>query len=677
MLLKLELGLFIFFISNSVFAQEIQTRVRFAPEHPNVNEAVDLYYRLDSTIFKVNYEIDCKIYFTGANEFSQAVKIDFPVVLDIDLERENDLWHGTFCLPAKSTAMVAVFIGKLENSIDNNNGEGYWMPVFNGGEPIPGALSGIADLYAGSWDPEYSYHLKKKKDLARILFERDFNLNPKIKRSFTRSYLATLDINDEKDRQLFKVELDHYAQYSDLDEWELLGGVSKNYARINEIDSATKYQNLVLERYPNGSWALQTNSLKPAMEIEIEKNFDKKREMYNRFKETYCHSYPDEFTRRIMNGRRGQILQNMAPFFAQERDFASWYKEVDELDDESKCYVYNRTARFLMDEKSSSEHVGYGKNKDASKSIVESPLLTYKLPMGIDYFGFSEKLSRQSLDWWRKNLDGPRRHIDAPFFSDQEIRGFREARLAEFLDILGQSLLLQNKFNEAPEILKEAAITLARRNEALINEHYIEALIKSNQGIAAINEAEIVIRLGKSTSKINDFHKSMVNNSTLREAAIVDLSSQFKKQMINEKTPDVILLDSSGEQVSIKVFKGKTVVIDFWATWCPPCIAGLESMAEVVEKYKNESDIVFLFVNTELFSAKSKERATRLFQDKNYDMGLFFDPEFKATTLFKVDALPTKMIIDKNGKIRFRHVGLMGAKEQQIDELITMIELVR
>ena len=242
---------------------------------------------------------------------------------------------------------------------------------------------------------------------------------------------------------------------------------------------------------------------------------------------------------------------------------------------------------------------------------------------------------------------------------------------------MGQSLLLQNKFEEAPAILKEAAVTLTNRTNAEINEHYIESLIKSNQIQEALTESETAIKLGKSTAKIDDFYNGMIDPSALKEEAMINMTETLRKQMVNEKAPTGILLNSIGEEVSIKDFKGKTIVIDFWATWCPPCIVGLESMVEVVEKYKDQGDVVFLFVNTERINDKTKERVMHMLKEKDYSFNVFFDPNFKTTTSFKVEALPTKIVIDRNGKIRFFHVGLKGAKQQQSDELIAMIELAK
>src|SRR5258706_1420217 len=288
MKLILIFGLFIFYFFPSAFSQLSNERVRFAPGYPNQNQPIKLYYQIDSSIFHDRGKILCKIFFTGTNE--DAVGEEFPKVFELNLIEENGLFCGSFDVPTKASGIVAVFLDSLEVNIDDNNGEGYWTPIFVGTDLLPGSLSSIADLYSGTWPM-----LKQRKDIARKLYEKDFELHPQIKRKFTRYYLATFDIYDTKDKELYKKELNRYAQYKDLDERELSYEVKRYYTLINENDSAKKYEKLVFERYPNGSRALQVNSLKPAIQIDTMKNPKEKWERYQEFKRMYCKSYPDEF----------------------------------------------------------------------------------------------------------------------------------------------------------------------------------------------------------------------------------------------------------------------------------------------------------------------------------------------------------------------------------------------
>jgi thiol-disulfide isomerase/thioredoxin len=677
--MKFNYGIVLALLTHSLFAsaQVESDRVQFVPDRPKQDQFVNLYYKRDSTIFDLQCRIKCKIYFTGWNELSEAVRMDFPQVMDLDLTGRNNLLYGSFYVPANAIGMVAVFLDSLEKNIDNNHGEGYWVPIFNKiGEPIVGSISSIAQLYVSGWDPGYAFHLSRRIDVARRLYEKDFGQNAEIKRNFIRYYLATFDINDENDKALFKAELNRYIKYGDLDEWELKTA-SNSFMLINEIDSAKKYQELVFKRYPHGSWALQTESLKPAMQIGIERNFEKQKRLYRQFKDTYCRNYPDEFTRRVMTSRKAHILKDMVLSYVKHNKLAGWLEEVEGLDEEFKNNTYDRTSKFLIDRENSKYEDVHGSKSEGSQ-LLESRLLLTKLNQDKTILEFAEKLSRSSANYLRRNLEAKRTWTEKPFLSDKDIRDYRELQLAESLNTFGQTQVLQNKIEEASEILQEAAIKLAKRKEPEINEHYIESLVKSNRIKEALIEAETVIRLGKSSEKIDDFHRAIVtDHSLLKEESMVNLSLNLKKRMVSEITPDFSLIDAVGNSISIKDLKGKTVVIDFWATWCPPCIAGLESMATVVHRYKDDGDVVFLFVNTERITEETKKRATELLYEKNYGFALYFDPEFRTTTSFRVQSIPTKIVIDKEGKMRFLDSGLIGSKQEQVNELIAMIELVR
>ncbi|MEJ2880156.1 TlpA family protein disulfide reductase [Pedobacter sp. GR22-6] len=159
---------------------------------------------------------------------------------------------------------------------------------------------------------------------------------------------------------------------------------------------------------------------------------------------------------------------------------------------------------------------------------------------------------------------------------------------------------------------------------------------------------------------------------------------EVEKLMIKEKSPFFTVLDADGKTVSLSDFRNKTVVIDFWATWCGPCKRALPGMQATVNKYKDDSSVAFLFIHT--WEAKGKEAnatvaAKKYFADNNYEnLPIYMDLQNAskvnpAVSAFKVKGIPAKFVIDKNGDIRFKMEGASTDVDFAVAELSSMIEL--
>ena len=152
-----------------------------------------------------------------------------------------------------------------------------------------------------------------------------------------------------------------------------------------------------------------------------------------------------------------------------------------------------------------------------------------------------------------------------------------------------------------------------------------------------------------------------------------------------EESVGFSLKNLEGNEVSLASLKGKVVVLDFWATWCGPCIASFPGMQKAVNKYKNNDKVAFLFVDTwesqETIDQRKKEVSDFIAKNK-YNFNVLYDEKVKddpsnyvVVNDYKVSGIPTKFIIDKNGKIRFKSVGFGGGEDGLVDEISAMIEL--
>lgn len=116
--------------------------------------------------------------------------------------------------------------------------------------------------------------------------------------------------------------------------------------------------------------------------------------------------------------------------------------------------------------------------------------------------------------------------------------------------------------------------------------------------------------------------------------------------------PDFELADLDGSPHRLSDYRGKVVVLNFWATWCPPCRYEMPSMQRAWEQVRDE-DIVFLGVNV----GEDADTVFLFLADYPVDFPLLFDREAKVIEAYPVTGLPTTYIIDPAGRITHRAVG--------------------
>ena len=146
------------------------------------------------------------------------------------------------------------------------------------------------------------------------------------------------------------------------------------------------------------------------------------------------------------------------------------------------------------------------------------------------------------------------------------------------------------------------------------------------------------------------FTVSLLGLGTL---ARVNAQEKVTLVKVGDDVPEFVVEMFDGQKINIKDLKGKIVLINFWATWCPPCQEELKRVQkEIIDRFKGK-DFVFLAISRE----ESKEQVKKFRERNGYTFPMGLDPERKIYSKFATATIPRNFIIDKKGKIVEIEVG--------------------
>ncbi len=147
-----------------------------------------------------------------------------------------------------------------------------------------------------------------------------------------------------------------------------------------------------------------------------------------------------------------------------------------------------------------------------------------------------------------------------------------------------------------------------------------------------------------------------------------DTVSQNNDEEKNIINPTFYTLE--GEEVDLASFQGKPLVLNLWASWCPPCKAELPDFQEVYNQYGG--DVNFVFVSMIDGARETKETALDFINENNYDLPFYFDTNQQVAFSFRVTGIPATYFINSDGTQYRRQVGMLDKESliKVVGELI-------
>ena len=154
----------------------------------------------------------------------------------------------------------------------------------------------------------------------------------------------------------------------------------------------------------------------------------------------------------------------------------------------------------------------------------------------------------------------------------------------------------------------------------------------------------------------------------------VETSTTKKTEAPAEKTesadmaPNFVLTSTTGKNIKLSDYRGKVVIVDFWATWCPPCRKGIPDLIELQKQFKNNLVVIGISLDQ-----NTKADVIPFMKKIGINYPVVYGDNQVVMDYGSINAIPTSFVIDQNGKIVDKHIGLVPKSEyvNKIKEILS------
>jgi peroxiredoxin len=134
---------------------------------------------------------------------------------------------------------------------------------------------------------------------------------------------------------------------------------------------------------------------------------------------------------------------------------------------------------------------------------------------------------------------------------------------------------------------------------------------------------------------------------------------------IQGKAPDFTLKSQNGDNIKLSELRGKVILINFWASWCGPCRQEMPELDQLYQHYRS-LDFTILGVNVE----ENSDAAKSLLKDIPVSFPVLFDNANTVSKLYKIKGMPSTIILDRDGNMRYMYMGYQRGYEQEYQKQV-------
>lgn len=684
---KIYLTILAIAITTGLFAQN---NLKLTPEKPHPGDKVKFSYTPPTEFADEKGPLQCTVYKMGNYDDFYGVLDPLGKPIEMEVEKSGNEYVGELTTEETVCGLVFRFTWgdyKIDRSgvcisgrLENNNNNGYFVPIYTSeNKPSPTAYSRMGKHLSDSFFSKWQY---KNPALAREYYLKEMENYPEkssaIALEIYRTYNPKTDSVESKKfavRQLERIfkekpttDADYLACYTFFNTLGLKKAASYflEYAIQNNIDGYFRTS------YLHDKTINESNLTRKKILLDSSIVSFKNMDFYMRFNVAMAGGFLTTLT---------------------DNYLATAYKSGDKkIFDEALNYIQNEI------------NCGYEKTFPYLE-LINAEIGNKNYSMALDYSNTLNSIYWQKLKLLRNNPAGfiPNDNSEA-YFTKQEMKLLLLWQMVQISKtqvlIYSQSGDCKNalsKLNECrsyatyPEA-KEIGLTrktieielMSTIAEVVPKCMPLDEAIKTIGGIISNGQySEDIVKILKELYIKKNGNDNGFNSfiSSLKSSDNPEIAKRLDEVKTNETAPDFSLLNMDGKTVNLSDLKGKIVILDFWATWCGPCRASFPAMQQLVDNYKSNPDIVFLFIDTFEGNTggttvdKMIPGAKKVMEEKNFSFNVLFDAGDGVAAKYKVKSIPTKFVIDKNGIMRYRAVG-SGIYSHLIDEMNAMIKSV-